>query len=782
MAKRSLKASEAGQIKAKRAFDRTGLTQEALAYEVGLQTRQSVWKFFTGRPIERYIFIDICFFLGLEWQEITESPQQAPPAITEEASTVADDGDDLVNVARSRSQDSILARCSQLQSSLDMSRPRPLEEVYTDIQFLTRPSNQRWLETSEVVATEEKRASFLRFSGEIVSGDRLAESTDKVFILGKPGAGKTTFLQHLATQCIQGKFRAQCVPVFLQLRHWFNQSQTEFNLLSAIAQPLQNLSLSQAQVETLLRGGNLLVLLDGLDEIPSQHVPTVVNQIQAFAQTYYQNPIFITCRISSQLYRFKGFTYVEIADFEATQIDTFAQKWFIANSGGDATSGQIKATRFLEQLRRDNNQPLRELAVTPILLDLLCSVFAERDTFPKKRSRLYQVGLDILLSRWDEARGVQREQVYRRLSVSRKLKLLVNIATATFEKGHYAFEKNEVVRLIAADLKTLASENTEIVRLNATDGETLPNFETDPETLWRESELVLNGIALQHGLLVERAKAIYSFSHITFQEYLTALGIFARMDTVGLKEGSAALASRVHDPQWRTVLALTASMLPEATFLLSGIQQEINRILETDSQSQAFLASLNKKVQTLKISCQPAAARAFYLTLFQDRDLKLALAIDKKLGEELPSELALDRTLVRALSIASSLAKTPNMEEILNLEFTLDIERSFSLDETTKQSLQSLKDQLPDLEMGREKLEQWWQEKGQNWVQQFQVMMIECRGIAHNWQFTPEQQEKLQRYYQGNLFLMECLRNECQIVPEIQKEIEETLLRPKKMN
>ena len=32
----------------------------------------------------------------------------------------------------------------------------------------------------------------------------------------------------------------------------------------------------------------------------------------------------------------------------------------------------------------------------------------------------------------------------------------------------------------------------------------------------------MKSIEAQHGLLVERAKGIYSFSHLTFQEYFTA--------------------------------------------------------------------------------------------------------------------------------------------------------------------------------------------------------------------------------------------------------------------
>jgi predicted NACHT family NTPase len=36
------------------------------------------------------------------------------------------------------------------------------------------------------------------------------------------------------------------------------------------------------------------------------------------------------------------------------------------------------------------------------------------------------------------------------------------------------------------------------------------------------SEAVLDALEAQHGLLIERAKGIYSFSHLTFQEYFAA--------------------------------------------------------------------------------------------------------------------------------------------------------------------------------------------------------------------------------------------------------------------
>jgi predicted NACHT family NTPase len=53
MAKRSLQASSSGIKMAKQQFASKGWTQEYLATEVGIKTRQPIWRFFAGQPIER---------------------------------------------------------------------------------------------------------------------------------------------------------------------------------------------------------------------------------------------------------------------------------------------------------------------------------------------------------------------------------------------------------------------------------------------------------------------------------------------------------------------------------------------------------------------------------------------------------------------------------------------------------------------------------------------------------------------------------------------------------
>ncbi|MDJ0703780.1 MAG: hypothetical protein QNJ46_10915 [Leptolyngbyaceae cyanobacterium MO_188.B28] len=59
MVKRSLRPSLPGIQQAKRAFALKGWTQTNLAGEVNLKTRQPIWRFFTGQPVDLKIFIRI---------------------------------------------------------------------------------------------------------------------------------------------------------------------------------------------------------------------------------------------------------------------------------------------------------------------------------------------------------------------------------------------------------------------------------------------------------------------------------------------------------------------------------------------------------------------------------------------------------------------------------------------------------------------------------------------------------------------------------------------------
>ena len=396
------------------------------------------------------------------------------------------------------------------------------------------------------------------------------------------------------------------------------------------------------------------------------------------------------------------------------------------------------------------------MIVTPILLSLVCSIFLKRTTFPRKRDRVYQAGLDILLESWDQARGIQRDQVYHNLTIADKLKLLCLIADETFERDQYFFEKEQILAIIGEYLQSLTPESS------------------DPEILRRESEAILKAIEVQHGLLVERAKDVFSFSHLTFQEYLAARQILYSPTLEIQAKRIEMLALRTDDVRWHEVLRLTANILPAGDRLLEGMSEQVHYFLPDEPVYQAILQELEEKQHRIKSVCNPSAVRAFYLTLCGNRDLQLANLIDARISQKLEPDLALDLTLARLYDLAIPFVEAPDLKTLVNLMFAFELDRKYKLEADLKAHLETIKQQLPTVEEPEQLA--LWQPQGQAWLKSLRDGLQQTRNIGEMWKLTSEELEVLQTYYELNLLLVECLQ-QSQIQPALKQSIETQLLK-----
>jgi predicted NACHT family NTPase len=554
MAKQSLKASPAGIEKATTALFNKALTQEQLAEKLDLCTRWSVSQFFRGKTVKPQTFVEICKKLDLDWQEIAElRPREAEPeSEDEEQGNGVVDIDAIVQEVRRHCHNKIQKLYGKMQL-LDISQPVDIDNLYVDVNILEEITGYLRRELSELLegfnpdANDFDRLGLGKVRQQRVPGLNAVTKHSRLMVFGKPGAGKTTFLKHIAIECNKGEFQGNRVPIFIPLKIFAEDSRgsADFSLLQYIHQEFARCSLlEQSVTEAVLSQGRGLILLDGLDEVPEEYSDEVVQQIRWFAQNYFDNQFIITCRIAAHKYRFQHpvFTEVEVADFNDKQIENFAKNWFVAFAKDNPEEGLALAKQFVEKLNYSENKPIRELAVTPILLNLTCLVFQSTGNFPSKRSKLYEQGLEIMLRKWDEDKGIKRDEVYRYLTLPRKKQLLTKVASITFERGDYFFYQDNIQQLIADYLRTL------------------PGAETDPIEMQLDSEAVLKAIEVQHGLLVERARGIYSFSHLTFQEYFTARYFVESSGSQALEN----LSSHIIENRWREVFLLTTEMLPNA--------------------------------------------------------------------------------------------------------------------------------------------------------------------------------------------------------------------------
>ena len=95
-----------------------------------------------------------------------------------------------------------------------------------------------------------------------------------------------------------------------------------------------------------------------------------------------------------------------------------------------------------------------------------------------------------------------------------------------------------------------------------------------------------------------------------------------------------------------------------------------------------------------------------------------------------------------------------------------------------QESLQQLKDELPNPREDREKFKEWWITNGQAWIDLLREVTIEYRNFGHDWQFREHHKEALEQYLNTNKLLISCMNSGCEVTPEVREEIEETLLLP----
>ena len=611
-------------------------------------------------------------------------------------------------------------------------------------------------------------------------------------------------MKYLAIQCNAGVFQGDRVPIFITLKN-LAEAEGQPSLLEYITQFFSDCDIGADQAALLLKRGRALILLDGLDEVKEEDDRRISKQVRDFSEKFCTNQFVITCRIAARKYIFDKFTEVEIADFDGRQIATFVQKWF-------QDKELAKADGLTQQLRE--NRPILELATNPLLLTLLCLVFEESAKFPTNRSELYEEGIDILLKRWDETREIERTQIYKNLSVQRKKDLLSKIALITFERGDYFFKQKELEQHISDYICNL------------------PNAQNDQEALPVDGEAVLKSIEAQHGLLVERAKGIYSFSHLTLQEYFTAKQIVECSKYSTLER----LASHLMDSRWREVLLLVTEMLPSADKLLQLMQRQIDRLISEDRYLQKFLTWVSKKSRMLSVPYPLYSIRVFYFEaalllddslfggefegsgyFFDNPDDAYSIShclkinwmhkltywreseIDK--ADNLDPSLEIYHTLARILFSVRYLetpthydaGKTEEDYCTLSCEIYADVTLAIDCciclgEKRLQQLLQKLQSQLllnlphnrcrkwRDEELKR--VIDWWNDNGAVWFENLRVAVIEHCNMGEDWQFSDEQKELLKHYHEAHLFLVECLNTACNVSPEVQAQIKETLLLP----
>lgn len=163
-----------------------------------------------------------------------------------------------------------------------MDAPVRLDEVYTAVQVLER-SQVGYFESAATLQDlfRQNGRGFELQKVPRQDGITVANQQQYLMVLGSPGVGKSTFLRKVGLEALnqkKGAFQHECLPVFLKLQD-FNS--TEITLDQLIITEFATCGFPEAEktAQSFLQKGKLLILLDGLDEVATDHVDHAITQI-----------------------------------------------------------------------------------------------------------------------------------------------------------------------------------------------------------------------------------------------------------------------------------------------------------------------------------------------------------------------------------------------------------------------------------------------------------------------------------------------------------------------
>jgi len=432
-----------------------------------------------------------------------------------------------------------------------------------------------------------------------------------LLIVGDPGAGKTTLLRRIAHLLCETTLKGDhalraaelglerpFVPVLIRVADLTDHIAASFGrrpdapttrtspawMADYIVTSSEEArtGLTDAYIQEQLTEGNVLVLLDGLDEPPTeQHRKMFADLLEQATDTYRRSRFVVTSRpaaLTGELV-LPGFSHVEIDPLEDEAIETFLRRWCQGLFAGSPADAERHLSELVGALRA--RPEIRRMARNPVVLTALAVVHWNEKRLPAQRADLYE-SVITWLSRARMSRA-------GRLKPERCVAVLQNLALAM--QDHPEGRQVQLPRHGAA--RTLAEYWREL----------------PADRRLEQAEQFLRDEELDSGIIVGCGDFV-RFWHLTFQEFLAARALAARSEEV--QRAILYAQPKLYSAEWKETVILLAGVL---------YHQGIERV---DAMVSAVLDQLGRRAslvdRTLCVGLLGAAVHSLAPVDYEPRD------------------------------------------------------------------------------------------------------------------------------------------------------------------
>lgn len=287
-------------------------------------------------------------------------------------------------------------------------------------------------------------------------------------------------------------------------------------------------------VASILRKGQALVLLDGIDEVPNVHREQLRRAIEGIVGAYPDNYYLVSTRptaVEEGWLTSIGFREAVVDPMSDVDRTLFIEKWHDAVGRELAVLG--KADGNLPQIAADlieqlpEHPPVARLATNPLLCSMICALHRERNQkLPESQAELCEAICHMLLHRRERESGLSMDafpEAYRALTYPEKRAIVQDIAHYMVRNGESKIARERAQQSVADSLKQF------------------------PDRKGIDADELLNLIVERSGVLRETRPNEIDFIHNTLKEYLAAER-FSDADDVGQ------LADKYADASWQPVI------------------------------------------------------------------------------------------------------------------------------------------------------------------------------------------------------------------------------------